>query len=113
MSLATTYVVLGLAIVCEVIATSALLASEQFSRLGPSLLMLVFYGLALTGVSHSFRLIPMGIVYAIWSGFGIVLITGIGWLWFGQRLDAPALIGLGLIVSGVVVVHVFSNSLAR
>ena len=100
------------AIVCEVIATSALLASEQFSRLGPSLLMLVFTGSPLTGLAQ-LRLIPMGIVCAIWSGFGIVLITGIGWLWFrpAPRCAGPGS-GSGLIVSGVVVVHL-SNSLAR
>lgn len=113
MSLATTYLVLGMAIICEVIGTSALLASQNFTRLGPSLLMLLCYGLALTGMSHSFRLIPMGIVYAIWSGLGIVLIAGIGWVWFGQRLDLPALIGLGLIVAGVVIVNTFSTSLTH
>jgi small multidrug resistance pump len=110
MSLPTAYAILFAAIVCEVIGTSALLASQQFTRLVPTLIVVVFYGGAIVGLAFTFRVIPMGIAYAIWSGLGIVLISTVGWTVFGQRLDAPALIGLGLIVAGVVIVNVFSKS---
>jgi small multidrug resistance pump len=110
MSLSTAYAILFAAIVCEVIGTSALLASQQFTRLVPTLIVVVFYGGAIVGLAFTFRVIPMGIAYAIWSGLGIVLISTVGWVVFGQRLDAPALIGLGLIVAGVVIVNVFSKS---
>lgn len=113
MALSLTYAILIASVLCEVIGTSALLASQQFTRPLPSALVLIFYGAALFGVSHTFRVIPMGIVYAIWSGLGIVLIAGIGWLGFGQRLDLPATIGLGLIVAGVIVVNVFSSTLTH
>ncbi len=105
-----TYLYLGIAIVAEVIATSALKASDGFSRLGPSLIVLLGYGLAFFCLSLTLRTIPTGIAYAIWSGVGIVLISAIGWIWFKQALDAPAIIGLGLIIAGVVVVQVFSKA---
>lgn len=105
-----TYLYLGIAIVAEVIATSALKASDGFSRLGPSLVVLLGYGLAFFCLSLTLRTIPTGIAYAIWSGVGIVLISAIGWIWFKQALDAPAIIGLGLIIAGVVVVQVFSKA---
>lgn len=113
MPLAQTYAILAFAIVCEVIGTSALLASQHFTRFVPTILSIFFYAAALIGISLTFRVIPMGIVYALWSGLGIVLIAGVGWLMFGQRLDWPAGIGLTLIVSGVVIVNTFSNSLTH
>ena len=111
MSLPVTYAVLFAAIVCEVIGTSALLASRQFTRLLPSLLVVVFYAGALVGMAVTFRTIPMGIAYGLWSGLGIVLISAVGWAVFGQRLDTPALVGLALIITGCVVVNVFSKSM--
>jgi len=96
--------------VAEVIATSALKASAGFTRLGPSLLTVAGYGLAFWLLSLTLRQLPTGVVYAIWSGVGIVLITLVGWLWFKEPLDAPALIGLGLIISGVAVLNLFSKS---
>lgn len=105
-----TYLLLGLAIVAEVIATSALKASAGFTRLGPSLLTVLGYGLAFWLLSLTLRQLPTGIVYAIWSGVGIVLITLVGWLWFKEPLDAPALLGLGLIIAGVAVLNLFSKS---
>jgi small multidrug resistance pump len=113
MSLVATYTVLAVAIVLEVIGTSALLASHQFSRPGPSALVVVCYATALVLISFTFRAIPMGIVYAIWSGIGMVMIVAVGWLGFGQRLDQPALIGVSLILAGVVVLNLFSTSLTH
>ena len=104
------YVWLGLAIVAEVIATTALKASDSFSRLVPSLATAVGYGIAFWCLSHSMKTVPVGIGYAIWSGVGIVLITAIAWVLFKQKLDAPALIGMGLILLGVLVINVFSKS---
>ena len=105
-----TYAVLFGAILCEVAGTSALHASQQFTRPLPSALAILLYGVALVGISHTFRRMPMGIVYAIWSGLGIVLVAGIGWMVFGQRLDAPARLGIALIIAGVVIVNAFSKS---
>jgi len=111
MNLSATYAVLFAAVVCEVFGTSALLASQHFSRPLQSCLVVVFYAAALVGISFTFRAIPMGIVYAIWSGMGIVMIAAVGWFGFGQRIDLPGTIGLGLIVAGVVVINVFSKTL--
>ena len=99
-----------MAIGAEVIATSALKASEGFSRLVPSLVVVAGYGIAFFCLSLTLRTIPVGIVYAIWSGVGIVLIALAGYFVFGQVLDAPALIGMGLIVAGVLVINLFSRS---
>lgn len=111
MSLPTAYTILFASIICEIIGTSALLASQQFTRFVPSMIVAVFYSGAIVGLAFSFRAIPMGIAYAIWSGLGIVLISSVGWIVFGQRLDPPAMLGLGLIVTGVVVVNAFSQTL--
>ncbi len=104
------YVYLGIAIVCEVIATSALKASEEFSQLVPSIVVVVGYGVAFYCLSLTLRTIPVGIAYAIWSGVGIVLIALVGLFWFRQVLDLPAIIGMALIIAGVVVVNLFSKS---
>lgn len=113
MSLSLTYVYLGVAIVAEVIATSALKASDGFTRLWPSVMTALGYGVAFYFLALTLRVIPTGIVYAIWSGAGIVLISAIGWVWFRQALDLPAMIGLGLIVAGVLVVNLFSKSVGH
>ena len=107
------YLYLAFAIVSEVIGTSALKASEQFSRPVPSLITLVAFASAFYFLSLTLRTMPVGIAYAIWSGIGVVLIALAGWLIHGQRLDAAALIGIGLIVSGVIVMNVFSSSSAH
>ena len=107
------WVYLAVAILAEVIATSALKASEGFSRLVPSLVVVAGYGIAFFCLSLTLRTIPVGIVYAIWSGVGIVLIALAGYFVFGQVLDAPALIGMGLIVAGVLVINLFSRSAAH
>ncbi len=111
MSLPTAYAILFASIVCEIIGTSALLASQQFTRAVPSIIVGVFYSGAIVGLAYTFRTIPMGIAYAIWSGLGIVLISIVGWIVFGQRLDPPAILGLGLIVTGVIIVNAFSQTL--
>jgi small multidrug resistance pump len=101
------WMILAVAIVAEVIATSALKLSDGFTRLWPSMLVVVGYGTAIYLLSLTLKVIPVGIVYAIWSGVGIVLIAIAATLFLGQRLDAPAMIGMALIVSGVVVIHLF------
>ena len=101
------------AIVSEVIATSALKSSEGFSRFLPSVIVVVGYGIAFYCLALTLRVIPMGVVYAIWSGIGIVLITLVGWLLFSQKLDLPALLGIGLIAAGVVVMNVFSKTMGH
>ena len=104
------WLVLGVAIVAETIATSALKSSEGFTKVWPSVIVLVGYAVAFYFLSLTLRTIPVGIAYAIWSGVGIILITLAGWLIFGQKLDAPALIGMALIIAGVVIMNVFSSA---
>ncbi|MFK0384252.1 MULTISPECIES: DMT family transporter [Rhizobium/Agrobacterium group] len=108
-----TYGALVAAIVCEVIATSFLQQSQQFTRLLPTLLMALFYGAAFYLLSITLRTLPVGVAYAIWSGLGIVLISAIGYFVFRQTLDLPAVIGLSLIIAGVVVVNVFSKTVGH
>lgn len=105
------YLYLGCAVVLEVIGTSALKLSDSFTKLVPSIVSLACYGAALALLAIVLRSIPVGIAYAIWAGAGIVLITLVGWLWFKQTLDLPAMLGLGLIVVGVIVVQAFSQTL--
>jgi small multidrug resistance pump len=100
---------LVIAIIAEVIATSALRASNGFTRLVPSSIVVVGYALAFYGLSLTLRSIPVGIVYAVWSGVGIVLITLVAMALYRQVPDLPAVLGLGLIVAGVVVLNVFSK----
>ena len=107
------YLYLAIAIVAEVAATSALKASEGFTRLGPTLIVAAGYGLAFYCLSLVLRTVPVGIAYAIWAGVGIVLIALIGWLVLRQPLDAPAVVGIALIVAGVVVIQLFSKSTAH
>jgi small multidrug resistance pump len=104
---------LAVAILFEVIATSALKATDGFTRLGPSLVTLVGYACAFYFLALTLRTMPVGIVYAVWSGAGIVLIAAIGWLWFRQQIDAPGLIGIGLILAGVMVVNLFSKTVGH
>jgi small multidrug resistance pump len=101
---------LGLAIVAEVAATMALKASAGFSRPAPGLLSLGGYAVAFVCMSLAMRTVPVGIIYAIWSGIGIVLIAGASWLLHGERLDMPALVGIGLILAGVLVINLLSGS---
>ena len=107
------YAFLAIAIVAEVIATSALRASEGFSRWLPAVVVVLGYGVAFYCLSLTLRSIPVGIVYAIWSGAGIVLISLVAVVLYRQVPDLPAIIGLGLIISGVVVLNLFSKMQAH
>lgn len=104
------YLFLAFAIVAEVVATSSLKASNGFTRLLPSLLVVAGYASALYFLSLTLRTIPVGVAYAIWSGAGLALITTAGWILFGQRLDLAAIIGMSLIVAGVLVLYLFSSA---
>lgn len=104
------YLYLSIAIIAEVIGTSALKAAEGFTRPGPSLLVIVGYGVAFYFLSLVLKTIPVGIAYAIWAGVGVALITLVGVVFFSQQLDLAAVIGMALIVLGVVVIQVFSNA---
>lgn len=107
------WMLLAAAILSEVIATSCLKAAEGFTRLWPSIVVVVGYVLAFYFLSLTLRTIPVGVAYAIWSGVGVVLIALSGWLFLGQSLDLPALIGLALIVAGVMVINMFSQSISQ
>jgi len=105
------YLYLAIAIVSEVVGTAALKASEEFTRLIPSLIVLVGYASAFYFLTLTLRTIPVGIAYAIWAGVGIVLICAVSWVLYKQTLDAPAIIGVGLIAAGVVLINGFSGSI--
>ena len=107
------WLMLFIAIVAEVIATSPLKSTEGFTRLWPSVVVVVAYETAFILLSLCLKKIPVGIVYAVWSGVGVALITLVAWFFLDQPLDAPALAGLALIVGGVVVINVFSKAAAE
>lgn len=109
----TGYLYLGIAIVAEVIATSALKASEGFSRPSPSLVVAAGYITAFYFLSLVLKTVPVGVAYAVWSGVGIVLIALVGWLVLRQPLDLPAVLGMGLIIAGVAVIQLFSRTAAH
>lgn len=104
------WIYLSIAIVSEVIATSALKASEGFSRFWPSVIVAVGYITSFYFLSLTLKTVPVGVAYAIWSGVGVALITLIAWFQFRQSLDVPAIAGLSLIVLGVIVLNLFSKS---
>ena len=108
-----TYIYLAIAIFAEVAATSALKASDEFTKLIPSLIVVSGYGLAFYFLTLVLRTIPIGITYAIWAGLGVVLVTLTGAILYKQTPDAPAVIGMALIVSGVVVINLFSETIAH
>lgn len=108
-----TYLILALAIVLEVVATTALSRSAGLTRLWPSVVAGFGYALSLWLLSLTLQVLPTGVVYGIWSGLGIVLIAGVAWLGYGQTLDAPAVLGLGLILAGVLVVNFFSTTVGH
>jgi small multidrug resistance pump len=108
-----TYAILAVAIAAEVVATSALARSAGLTRLGPSVVAGLGYAVALWLLSLTLQVLPTGVVYGIWSGLGVLLIAGVAWLWQGQALDLPAVLGLGLIVAGVLVVNLFSRTVGH
>ena len=101
---------LAIAIVTEVIATSALKACDGFSKPWPALVVALGYAVSFYCLSLTLRSMPVGIAYAVWSGVGVVLISTIGWLLYGQKLDVAALAGMGLIVAGVLVINTLSRT---
>ncbi len=107
------WIYLFAAIVAEVSATLALRASMGFTRLVPSLVVVCGYGISFYLLAQILQVIPVGVVYAIWSGAGIVLVSLLGRVLFGQRLDAAALAGIGLILAGVMVIRVFSDTVPK
>ena len=107
------YLYLAIAVAFETIGTSAMQASQQFTRLWPSMLVVVGYAISFYFMALTLRFMPVGIVYALWSGLGIILIALIGYAVFGQKLDLPAIAGLGLIIAGIVVIQLFSNATAH
>ncbi|BFM21736.1 SMR family transporter [Gilvimarinus japonicus] len=107
------WMLLVIAIVSEVIATSALKSAEGFTRLWPSVVVVLGYGVAFYCLSEVVKSLPLGVTYAIWSGVGVALIALVGWLVFDQKLDGAALLGLGLIVTGVVIINVFSKTVSH
>ncbi|CAK7257341.1 MULTISPECIES: SMR family transporter [unclassified Shinella] len=110
MNLTSVYAALVVAIVFEVLGTSAMQAAQHFTRVVPTAMMVVCYAIAFFFLSWSLRYVPVGITYAIWSGLGIVLISFVGYFVFGQKLDLAAVLGLGLIIAGVLVLNLFSKS---
>ncbi|MDY1010294.1 multidrug efflux SMR transporter [Sphingomonas sp. CFBP9019] len=107
------YLMLAIAIVAEVCATTAMKQSDGFTRMPWTVVTVIGYGIAFYFLSLTLRTIPTGIAYAIWSGAGIVLISTAAWAFQGQKLDAAAVSGMGLIVTGVIVMNVFSHTPAH
>lgn len=110
MTPAATWALLSIAIAAEVAGTSLLHLSRQFTRPLPTVGSLLLYALAFYLLSHAMRTLPVGVVYAVWSGLGIVLITAVGWVAFRQALDWPVLVGLAMILGGVVLVNLSTGS---
>lgn len=107
------YFYLAIAIVAEVAATSALKASEEFTKLIPTLIVILGYGIAFYLLTLVLRTIPVGITYAMWAGLGIVLVAIVGAVLYGEIPDFPAVIGMGLIIAGVVVINLFSKNISH
>lgn len=99
------WILLAIAIVTEVIATSSLKISDGFTRLWPSVVVVIGYGISFYALALTMRTLPVGIIYAIWSGLGITLVTLVGWFLFKQQLSTHALIGMGLIIAGVIMMN--------
>ena len=106
-------VALSIAIVCEVIATSSIPKTEQFTKMMPSTVVIVGYGIAFFLLSVTVKSVPVGIVYAIWSGAGIVLVAAVGYFLYGQKLDLAALVGIGFILTGVMIVNLLSKTIGH
>ncbi|MFD2739269.1 DMT family transporter [Sulfitobacter aestuarii] len=104
------YLILAFAVLAETVGTTALQASQQFTRLWPSVLVVIAYAISFYLLSITLKVMPVGVVYALWSGIGIVLIAAIGFAVFGQKLDWAAVFGLSLIILGIAIIHLFSNA---
>jgi small multidrug resistance pump len=106
------YIFLLIAILSEVAASTALRATKGFTELVPSIITVVGYAISFYALSYTVGVFKLGITYAIWSGIGMVLITALGWIVYGQKIDWPGLLGIGLIIAGVVVIQLFSDQAA-
>jgi len=106
----THFITLFVAVLFETIGTTALQASAQFTKLGPSIIVVVSYALAFYLLALTLKHMPVGVMYAIWSGSGIVLIAIIGWVVFRQALDWPAIIGMAMILGGIIIIQLFSKT---
>ena len=104
------YLFLIVAVMAETFGTSAIQASQQFTKPLPTVLVFICFGIAFYFLSLTLQYLPIGIMYAFWSGLGIVFIALIGWLVFGQKLDFPAMAGMGLILAGIMVINLFSKT---
>ena len=104
------YLILAFAVLAETIGTTALQASQSFTKPLPSIIVVVAYAAAFYLLGMALKFFPVGIAYAIWSGLGIVLIAVIGLIVFGQRLDWPAVLGMAMILAGILVINLFSKS---
>ena len=107
------YIYLFLAVLAETIGTTSLQASQQFTRVVPSILVVLAYGSAFYFMSLTLAVMPVGVVYAIWSGLGILFIAVIGFVVFGQRLDGPAILGLAFIITGILILQLFSKTITH
>lgn len=107
------YLLLLAAVVTETIGTSALQASQQFTRFWPAVTVVVAYSISFYLMGLTLKYIPVGITYSIWSGFGIVFIAIIGYFVFNQKLDLPAVLGMALIIVGILIIHMFSKTVAH
>ncbi len=107
------YLYLAIAVIAEVVATSALKATEGFTKLIPTIIVAIGYGMAFYFLTLVLKTIPLGITYAVWSGLGIILVTIIGIFLYKQIPDIPAIIGISLILSGVIVIHIFSKTISH
>ena len=104
------YIMLIFAIITETIGMAALQASQQFSKFLPATICVISYAVSFYLMALALKVIPVGIAYALWSGIGIVMIAIIGFMVFGQRLDFAAVAGMGLIIVGILIIHLFSGS---
>ena len=104
---------LAIAIISEITATSSLKASEGFTKLLPSMAVVIGYGLSFYFLSLTLKVIPIGITYAIWAGLGIVLLAIVGWVFYGQKLDTAAIVGIGFILAGVLIMNLFSKTVSH
>ena len=107
------YLLLAIAIISEVTATSALKSCNGFTRLVPSIVVLTGYCVSFYSLSQVVKVIPLGYAYALWCGFGIVLIVGVGYFYYRQAVDLPGLLGIGLIMAGILVINLFSQMAVR
>jgi small multidrug resistance pump len=103
------YILFFIAIACEVVATTAMKSAEGFSKIGPSIIVIIGYGIAFYALSLILKSVPIGIAYAIWSGLGIVLVTVVSIYLYKQIPDLGSIIGIGFIMTGVIIINVFSK----